>query len=60
MLRTHDLGSLLDDNPDIALVSISDDQRLPFPFANWLATVITDCRAIYTVFVNCPKTISCS
>jgi glycosyltransferase involved in cell wall biosynthesis len=39
MLRTHDLGSLLDDNPDIALVSISDDQRRPFPSANWLATV---------------------
>jgi glycosyltransferase involved in cell wall biosynthesis len=39
MLRRHDLESLLYANPHVPLVSISDDQRRPFPEANWLATV---------------------
>jgi len=39
MLRQHDLGSLFETFPDVPLVSISDDQRRPFPHANWLATV---------------------
>jgi glycosyltransferase involved in cell wall biosynthesis len=39
MLRRHDLESLFEANPDVPLVSISDDQRRPFPAANWLATV---------------------
>jgi glycosyltransferase involved in cell wall biosynthesis len=39
MLRQHDLEELLTNHPDVGLVSISDDQRRPFPHANWLATV---------------------
>ena len=39
MLRRHDLEPLFQANPDVALVSISGDQRRPFPDANWLATV---------------------
>jgi glycosyltransferase involved in cell wall biosynthesis len=39
MLRRHDLEPLFQENPDVALVSISDDQRRPFPDANWLATI---------------------
>jgi glycosyltransferase involved in cell wall biosynthesis len=39
MLRRHDLESLFQEHPDAGLVSISDDQRRPFPEANWLATV---------------------
>jgi len=39
MLRRHDLESLFEAYPDVPLVSISDDQRRPFPGANWLATV---------------------
>ena len=39
MLRSHDLESLFGAYPDVPLVSISDDQRRPFPGANWQATV---------------------
>ena len=39
MLRRHDLESLFEAYPEVALVSISDDQRRPFPRANWRATV---------------------
>lgn len=39
MLRRHDLECLLSGHRDVALVSISDDQRRPFPGANWQATV---------------------
>src|ERR1051326_3692741 len=39
MLRTHDLESLFCANPDVPLVSISNDQRRPFPDANWQATI---------------------
>jgi glycosyltransferase involved in cell wall biosynthesis len=39
MLRVHDLETLFDANPDVPLVSISDDQRRPFPSANWQATI---------------------
>ncbi len=39
MLRTHDLGPLFDASADVPLVSISDDQRRPFPDANWQATI---------------------
>jgi glycosyltransferase involved in cell wall biosynthesis len=39
MLRRHDLESLFQANPEVPLVSISDEQRHPFPAANWLATV---------------------
>jgi glycosyltransferase involved in cell wall biosynthesis len=39
MLRTHDLESLFQANSDVPLVSISDDQRRPFPAANWQATI---------------------
>lgn len=35
----HDLGPLLEEYPEVALVSISDDQRRPLPSANWKATV---------------------
>jgi glycosyltransferase involved in cell wall biosynthesis len=35
----HDLGPLLDEYKEAALVSISDDQRRPLPHANWRATV---------------------
>jgi glycosyltransferase involved in cell wall biosynthesis len=39
MLRRHDLESLFEAHPDAPLVSISDDQRRPFPDANWQATI---------------------
>lgn len=39
MLRRHDLESLFGAYPEVPLVSISDDQRRPFPDANWQATV---------------------
>ena len=39
MLRTHDLECLFDANPNVPLVSISNDQRRPFPNANWQATI---------------------
>jgi len=39
MLRRHDLESLFEAYPDVPLVSISDDQRRPFPGARWLATI---------------------
>src|SRR5581483_11536525 len=39
MLRAHDLELLFEANPDVPLVSISDDQRRPFPQANWQSTI---------------------
>lgn len=39
MLRRHDLEALFSAYPDVPLVSISNDQRRPFPGANWLSTV---------------------
>jgi glycosyltransferase involved in cell wall biosynthesis len=39
MLRKHDLEALFHAYPDVPLVSISDDQRRPFPAANWQATI---------------------
>ncbi len=39
MVHRHDLGPLLRQYPEAALVSISDDQRRPLPDANWRATV---------------------
>jgi glycosyltransferase involved in cell wall biosynthesis len=39
MLRLHDLESLFEANRNVPLVSISDDQRRPFPEANWQATI---------------------
>jgi glycosyltransferase involved in cell wall biosynthesis len=38
-LHLPDLGPLVADYPEAALVSISDDQRRPLPGANWQATV---------------------
>jgi glycosyltransferase involved in cell wall biosynthesis len=38
-LHTPDLKSLFEDYEEVPLVSISDNQRLPLPDANWLATV---------------------
>ncbi len=38
-LDAHDLAPLFADYRDIPLVSISDDQRRPLPWANWLGTV---------------------
>jgi glycosyltransferase involved in cell wall biosynthesis len=38
-LHTPDLKSLFEENEEVPLVSISDNQRLPLPTANWLATV---------------------
>jgi len=38
-LHTPDLKSLFEENEEVPLVSISDNQRLPLPAANWLATV---------------------
>jgi glycosyltransferase involved in cell wall biosynthesis len=38
-LHTPDLKSLFDEYAEVPLVSISDNQRLPLPDANWLATV---------------------
>jgi glycosyltransferase involved in cell wall biosynthesis len=39
MLRRHDLEPLLLSYPEVPLVSISNDQRKPVPWANWQATV---------------------
>jgi len=39
MLRRHDLEPLFQAYPEVPLVSISDDQRSPIPWANWQATV---------------------
>jgi glycosyltransferase involved in cell wall biosynthesis len=39
MLRRHDLEPLLAAYPEVPLVSISDNQRSPIPWANWQATV---------------------
>jgi glycosyltransferase involved in cell wall biosynthesis len=38
-LHVPDLQPLLDEYPEVPLVSISDDQRRPIPGANWQATV---------------------
>jgi glycosyltransferase involved in cell wall biosynthesis len=38
-LHPPDQGELFEACPDVALVSISDDQRRPVPLANWRATV---------------------
>jgi hypothetical protein len=39
MVRRHDLKPLLQAYPEVPLVSISDDQRAPAPWANWQGTV---------------------
>ncbi len=39
MVHPHDLQALLGEYRDVALVSISNDQRRPIPDANWQATV---------------------
>ncbi len=39
MVRRHDLEPLFRSYPEVPLVSISDDQRRPIPWANWQATV---------------------
>jgi glycosyltransferase involved in cell wall biosynthesis len=39
MVRRHDLRPLFQAYPEVPLVSISDDQRSPIPWANWQATV---------------------
>jgi glycosyltransferase involved in cell wall biosynthesis len=39
MVHPPDLQALLDEYRDVPLVSISDNQRLPIPHANWLGTV---------------------
>jgi glycosyltransferase involved in cell wall biosynthesis len=39
MVRRHDLMPLFQTYPEVPLVSISDDQRSPIPWANWQATV---------------------
>ncbi len=39
MVRRHDLKPLFQANPEVPLISISDDQRGPIPWANWQATV---------------------
>lgn len=39
MVRRHDLGPLFQTYPEVPLVSISNDQRAPIPWANWQATV---------------------
>jgi glycosyltransferase involved in cell wall biosynthesis len=38
-LHAPDLQPLLQECPDVALVSISNDQRRPIPWANWQATI---------------------
>src|SRR6202041_2290576 len=38
-MNRHDLKALFDEYWDTPLVSISDNQRLPLPEANWRATV---------------------
>jgi glycosyltransferase involved in cell wall biosynthesis len=39
LLHPPDLGPLLREYPEVPLVSISNDQRRPVPWANWQATV---------------------
>ena len=39
MVRRHDLEPLFHAYPEVPLVSISDDQRAPLPWANWQGTV---------------------
>jgi glycosyltransferase involved in cell wall biosynthesis len=39
MVRRHDLKPLFQAYPETPLVSISDNQRTPIPWANWQATV---------------------
>jgi glycosyltransferase involved in cell wall biosynthesis len=39
MVRRHDLNPLFETFPEVPLVSISNDQRRPIPWANWQATV---------------------
>jgi glycosyltransferase involved in cell wall biosynthesis len=39
MVRRHDLEPLFRRYPEVPLVSISDDQRAPLPWANWQSTV---------------------
>jgi glycosyltransferase involved in cell wall biosynthesis len=39
MVHPPDLGELFEEYEDVPLVSISDDQRRPLPWANWQATV---------------------
>ncbi len=39
MVRRHDLKPLFQTYPEVPLVSISDDQRAPIPWANWQDTV---------------------
>ena len=39
MVGRHDLKPLLQAYPEVPLVSISDDQRAPIPWANWQGTV---------------------
>jgi glycosyltransferase involved in cell wall biosynthesis len=39
MMHPPDLGELFDEYDDVPLVSISDSQRRPIPWANWQATV---------------------
>jgi glycosyltransferase involved in cell wall biosynthesis len=49
MVRRHDLAPLLQAHPEVPLVSISDDQRAPGPWANWQATVYHGLpRALHT------------
>jgi glycosyltransferase involved in cell wall biosynthesis len=49
MVRRHDLAPLLQAYPEVPLVSISDDQRAPAPWANWQATVYHGLpRALHT------------
>jgi glycosyltransferase involved in cell wall biosynthesis len=38
-LNVHDVGALIEEYGDVPLVSISDDQRRPVPWANWQGTV---------------------
>jgi glycosyltransferase involved in cell wall biosynthesis len=39
LLHVPDLAPLFEEYSDVPLVSISDDQRAPIPWANWQATV---------------------
>src|SRR5262249_45809704 len=39
LIHPPDLEPLLREYPDVPLVSISDDQRRPLPWANWQATI---------------------
>jgi glycosyltransferase involved in cell wall biosynthesis len=55
MLRRHDLGALFQAYPNAGLVSISDDQRRPFPSANWLATVYHGLPRNLHTYRECPE-----